>query len=376
MMRVWTLGASRPVLSALVIVCAHASPVQAQQLVSVSPSAVGLDSSALAGAAKALSLQPEARALLVARNNKLAFEAFFRGLTRDSAWNVKSISKSIESALVGVAMHDKLLASLDQRFGDILSAQFLPLPRDSRISFSGTLGRSDSLRRLITIRDALTMRTGIAGDDMDPTYINTWIHAHDATRFVLESPMDTAPGGRFRYNSANTTLVNAAVRRLTGMSPTEFAETRLFAPIGGHVRRWNTDVSGLETGGAELWLTSQDMLRFGLLYLNEGRVSDREILPRAWVDSSLSHYVSFASTPGDSVSRMLPGVTGYGLLWWHRQSGGHQMSCAWGYGGQFICLVRPLNLAIVSMSTRSGNRPEYYRLLFEHFDRIVATARR
>jgi CubicO group peptidase (beta-lactamase class C family) len=171
-------------------------------------------------------------------------------------------------------------------------------------------------------------------------------------------------------------LLNGLLATATGKSPRAFAQERLFGPIGVEIRRWTVDRAGLETGGSELYLTARDMLRFGLLYLAHGSSRGRQIIPVAWVDSTLAQYVRFESPPADAAARMLPGGTGYGLMWWHRQSGARRMSCAWGTGGQLICLVPELDLAVVLLSTLDGNPPDYYARLFELVDRDMVGAAR
>ncbi len=340
---------------------------------SSSAEAEGMSSESVGAMVSAFRGFSEARALLIARHGVLVSEQYANGMHPDSVWNVKSVAKSVQSALVGIAIEDGSLTNLDQRVSDILSAHFPVLPTDRDVSWAAWLSRSDSLRRQITVRDLLTMRTGLQGSDLNTDYVSVLTHVSDQIRFAAELPMQGPPGVDFRYNTASAMLLNGVLAAVTGASPGAYARGRLFEPIGVRLQRWTTDQVGLETGGSELFLTARDLIKLGLLYLANGKHGDQYVLSADWVDASLGEQVAFAVPPADPAAASMPGATGYGLMWWRRASGSQVMSCAWGLGGQLICLLPVLDLAVVTLSSISSNT-EYHLGLFDLVDRIVASA--
>lgn len=324
----------------------------------------------LGEAANAFAGLGEARALLVAQHGEVLLEEYLHGADADAPRDVKSVTKSVQSALVGIALDDGSLPGLDERVSDILPSSFPGLPEGRDLSWGSWLERSATLRRDITVRHLLTMRSGLQGSDLNADYVSVLTHAPDQVRFAAALPMEGPPGEGFRYNTASAMLLNGVLAAVTGMSPRAYAEAKLFAPLGAAIHRWTTDQAGLETGGSEVSLTAGDMLRFGLLYLGRGEFEGRRILPAAWVDDSLAEQVGFPSPPDDPAAVLLPGATGYGFLWWHRGSGHHTMHCAWGYGDQLICLVPPLDLIVVVQSSLRRN-DAYHRQLFDVLDRLI-----
>lgn len=354
----------------IVPLLSHPCLAQTPRLPEASPESVGMSTPALEEAVEALTGRREARALLVARNGSLVLEHYFAGMRRDSIRNVKSVTKSVQSAMVGLALADGALSGIDQPLSELIEDHLSHSKDQVDLSWRQFHARSDSLRSLITIRDLLTQRTGFVGTELNPEYALIMVHAPDQVRFALELPMDGPPGNAFRYNTAGAMLLNGLLADATGQSPRAYAQERLFTPLGVSIRRWSTDSTGLETGGAELHLTARDMMALGLLYLGRGEFLGQRVLPEEWVDSSLAEHVSFSTSPEDPVVELLPDATGYGLMWWRRASGSQQMSCAWGYGGQFVCLVPELDLVVVTLSS-IGLNEEYHQFLFDVIDDMI-----
>lgn len=338
-------------------------------LPTTTPASVGIDPADLMQTVDVFADLPEARALLVTRNGKLILERYFNGMRPGAPWNVKSVGKSVQSALVGIAIDNGLL-DLDDRIAELLPSYFAPPPDGVDLGWASWIQTSDELRRQISLRDVLTMRSSLRGSDLDDTYIALLAHAPDQLAFSAKLPMDGPPGTSFGYNTANAMLLNGIIAASTGTSPLVFAQERLFGPIGGKIARWQTDQTGLEIGGSELYLTATDMARFALLYLGRGEFADQRILSADFVDASLATQVRFESPPSDAAAALLPDATGYGFMWWRRDSAGSEMVCAWGYGGQFICLVPSADLAVVTQSTARLNAGYQHRLL-DVVDRLI-----
>ncbi len=272
---------------------------------------------------RAVSL-PKLRSLLVARSGTLVRERYFHGAKATQPANLKSASKSLISALVGIAIQRGDITGVRQPIKPFF-AQELAADQDRRKDW-------------ITIEDLLTMRSGL----QTTSFFNygRWVSSRDWVRFALTQPMVTNPGSEMDYSTGNTHLLSAILTRATKISTWEYASRHLARPLGIALQPWQRDPQGVFFGGNDMYLTPRAMLAFGNLYLRHGRSADgKQIVPAAWVDSSF-------------VTRTRSGWSGmeYGYGWWSRPMAGHDVRLAWGYGGQFIFVVPTLDLTIVTTS--------------------------
>ena len=296
------------------------------------------------------------KSVLVSQHGEVLYEEYFRGAQPGDLQVMNSVTKSVGSALIGIAHRQgklQLGQNLEYFFGD-------------RYPMLSTLFRD---KRMITAEHVLQQRHGIEwdewsvdyGDPSNPTYemivSNDWYH------YVLSRPIDSAPGETFAYSTGASTLMSRMVRIATGMGPHEFAVQELFGPLGiNHVHWEGSDGQGGGNGftnwpnpdhdpslGYSLWLRPSDMLKLGELYLNRGEYSGRRILDRSWVEASTVPYSNptnseyFADRPG----------SGYGYQWWVLNlTDGHDR--AWpgfyasGWGRQHILVFPDLDLVVVS----------------------------
>jgi len=316
-----------------------------------------LDSAMLAAAYTRAAQLPRLRSLLVSHDGRLVGERYFRGARRGSRANIKSASKSIISALVGIAIREGRIRSVHQPIGDFLSAQMSP-PADPRV-------------REISIEDLLTMRSGLETTSFEN--YGRWVTSRHWVRHVLTRRMAAEPGGAMIYSTGSTHLLSAILTRATGMSTWQYANRKLAQPLGFSIPRWQADPQGVYFGGNDMYLTPREMVTFGELYLRggrtrgSGRAAGRQLLPRAWVDSTM-------------VRRTRSGWSGqeYGYGWWLRTSAGHEVAFAWGYGGQFIFVVPDLRLVVVTTSdpdarTRESGHLDAVHALLDQY--IVPAAR-
>ena len=235
---------------------------------------------------------PRLRSLLVSQKGRLVREQYFHGARRATRTNIKSASKSIISALVGVAVRDGKLR-LEQRVGEFFP-QYVRPPADPRA-------------RDVTIGELLTMRAGLQSTSFDN--YGRWVTSSNWVRFVLTRPFEAPPGGPMIYSTGSTHVLSAILTKATGMSTREYANRQLGRPLGIIFPRWRTDPQGIYFGGNDMYLTPREMLAFGELYLSGGRARGRQVLPRAWIDSTM-------------VSRTRSGWSGheYGYGWWLRDA--------------------------------------------------------
>jgi CubicO group peptidase (beta-lactamase class C family) len=288
--------------------------------------------------AQAGNLRP-LRSLLVFHRDSLRRERYFSGARADQPANIKSASKTVISALVGMALERGHLRDVRQPLSELLPVETRGL---------------DSAHRAIAVEDLLTMRAGLQSTSFDQygAFVSSrnWVQ-HSLTRPVVASRGEGAP---MIYSTGSSHLLSAVLTRATKQSTYAFAR-RSLAPLGIRLRPWTTDPQGVFFGGNEMRMTPREMLAFGRLYLDGGRAPDgTQVLARAWIDSSW-------------VPRTISNWSGnaYGYGWWIREAHGHPVYFAWGYGGQFIFVVPSASMVVVATSDPSPARREG-----EHLDAV------
>jgi CubicO group peptidase (beta-lactamase class C family) len=290
------------------------------------------------------------RSLLVLRRGRLMVEQYFHGARQQSRLNVKSVSKSMLSALVGIAIEQRLLTGSQQRLADLIPEQVEGLPAETR---------------QLSLENLLTMTAGLRWHENDPRQDAAWFSSPDWVRFVLERPREHPPGAHFTYSTGLTHVASAGLARASGQRTRVLAERLLFAPAGIRPGRWDVDPGGLEIGGSELHLTARDMARFGQLFLQKGELDGRQIVPPAWVAETTR-----PRSPGD------PALGTHGAWWWQRTVAGQQLVFAAGYGGQFIFIAPALDAVIVLTSHPDDGRalPAHYLAVFRLLEQQVLPA--
>jgi CubicO group peptidase (beta-lactamase class C family) len=304
-----------------------------------------------ADALEEASRMPRIRSLLISHDGRLVLEEYFNGMNPRRTTNVKSVSKSILSALVGIAIAEGHIDSVDQPIADYYA---------DRLVSADNRGK-----RNITVGNLLSMQAGLE----TTSFYNygAWVLSDDWVGFALDRPVLSPPGTRMHYSTGNTHLLSDIITRATGQSTLEFAREALAKPMGITLVAWPQDPNGIYFGGNNMELTPRQMLRFGELYLNDGRIGGQQIVPAEWVNLSLE--------PRVRSSRNLERQYGYG--WWIRDMAGIPTAYAWGYGGQFILVAKALDLVVVTTSSSQpgDTRRRHIRALYDLLeDKIVAPA--
>jgi CubicO group peptidase (beta-lactamase class C family) len=296
------------------------------------PEEQGMDSGKLADLFDRIeSRKLNLHSLLVVRNGYLVTEAYYFPYGPETLQSLYSCTKSVVSALVGIAIDKGFIRGVDQ---PLLS--FFP---------DRTVAHADPRKQAITLENVLTMSSGLDwpewGDSItSPTNINMqMLRSPDAVQFVLDRPMQAEPGTVFNYNTGGSNLLSAILERTTGTSTLEFARTRLFDPLGISDVFWSRTRSGTYRGGDGLMLTARDLAKFGYLYLNRGFWDGDPIVPAAWVDASTKDHISTGK-------QAFAGYQ-YGYQWWLGWIQSPGFYAASGYGGQFIFVVPEKNLVVV-----------------------------
>ncbi len=285
---------------------------------------------------------PRLYSLLISRDGELLVEGYFNGKGPSSIANVKSVSKSVISSLVGIAIEEGYIHGVDQPIGDFF-------------------GEANDRKAVITIGDLLTMQSGL--ETTSNRNYGAWVQSRDWVGFALAQPVEYPPGILMEYSTGNTHLLSAILTIATGKSTWAFARETLGDPLGFHLAQWPRDPQGIFFGGNDMEFTPRQMLAFGELYLNGGRANGRQIIPAAWIEDSLQ---------ARAVSTRESGRY-YGYGWWLREMSGYWAPYAWGYGGQFIVLVPELDLVVVTTSSSypSDDRRPHLQQVYDLIEYLV-----
>lgn len=274
------------------------------------------------------------RSCLVQRRGRLIYHYEREPHISTELAKINSCTKSILSALICIAMEQRILPEPDTEI-----ACFFPRLRSD----------ADERKRGMTLRHLLTMTAGFdwtefGGQNSFPRMTRS----ADWVKFALEQPLADAPGSRMTYNSGVSQLLAAILAQAAGMSVAQFAELHLFAPLGFRDYEWEYDPQGIHTGGFGLKLAPDDMLKFGLLFLQHGEWRQRQLVAPGLVRSATQAAV--AASPPDSGF--------YGWHWWAETpspaaspAGASAAAAPYyyarGFGGQFIFVLPGQDTVVV-----------------------------
>ena len=268
-------------------------------LVVGTPNEVGFDPKILDSLTRSIldEQYPNVHSVLLWKDGKLFFEHYFYGYNAAIPHELRSATKSFDSALVGIAFGKKLIPSLDARVVDLLPVAVPPFKN------------LDSRKEKMTLSDLLSMRSGLACDDYDSRSPGNEQNVYDTpewVRFAMDLPMAATPGTVAHYCSAGPLIGRRIVEHASGQSVLEFAEANLFQPLGFSGYRWpyQTVNTNANTYG-ELLLRPRDMLKFGILFAQGGVWQGKQIIRGDWVRRS--------TTPVTQI-----GSKTYGYFWWHQ----------------------------------------------------------
>ena len=293
---------------------------------------------------------PDAFSLLVVKNGYLVFEKYYSWGSPEKYAVVHSVTKSVTSALIGIALEKGYLNSLDQKL-----IEFFP---------EYLKDESDLRKKEISLNNLLTMSAGFEWNDRGAV-MRYWYSSLDWAEFTLELPLENNPGDKFNYNSSISHLLSIILTKASKTGTLDFANQNLFGPLGisGY---WHQDPQGYHIGGFGLSLTARDLAKIGFLYLNNGYWNSQSIVPENWVKESTSLQIEAFRSP-------LYGRFGYGYHWWVKKVDGVDSFRAWGRRGQYIVIVPELDLVIAVTSQTAMPHPPtsiHYSPLFD----IVAAA--
>jgi CubicO group peptidase (beta-lactamase class C family) len=269
--------------------------------------------------------------IVIAKNGKLVFEEYFNEGNRSSVFHIQSVTKSIASALIGIAFDHGLIDGVEDPI-------FLFFPEYDHLR--------DPEKDGITLKHVLTMTPGFEWNEvstfvLDQDNDNVIGHRVNYIEYVLSKPVTHTPGTRWYYNSGCAILAGGIIRNTSGFQPEEFARQFLFDPLGINNWYWpglpyTNNLTG--THGA-LYLTARALAKIGQVFLDGGTWDGNRIISKEWIDESTHSHVAIG------------GGMGYGYLWWSRSLAAKNLIYADGYGGQHIVIIPQEHLVIVTTAS-------------------------
>lgn len=253
--------------------------------------------------------------------------------------SLQSVTKSVSATVVGAALHQGLIESLDL----------------SLLSFFGDydLSKVDARLHSATLKDLLTMRSGIEWHEQDRPLdeTNTTVQLEksaDWIQFTLDQPMDAAPGEKWVYNSGGSHLMSGIVKKATGDFIDQFAEKSVFGPLGIRDYHWKKTPKGYPDTEGGLYLKAEDLAKIGYLYLNKGVWEGTRILDAIFAEQAVAVQVERVNGQGRS----------YGYQWWRVDQDGVEIWAGLGFGEQYLFVLPEYEMIGVINSWNLFDRPQ------------------
>lgn len=274
-----------------------------------------------------LEMNIEVHSIVVVKDGYIVAEQYYSDdYGPEDLHHIYSCTKSLTSAMLGIASGSGLLGGIDQKM-----TAFFP---DYEIQ-NMTEDKSS-----INIKHLLTMSAGLEWYELEYTYgderntFRNWSDNGGGIKYVLDLPMVAAPGEEYAYNTGASHVLSGILQKVTGVRADSFAMANIFGPLGIDQFYWPIDNEGIAYGGSGVRLTPRDMARFGYLYLKNGMWDGEQIIPENWVEASQEKHMARKYIPDNY----------YGYQFWVSD---YNTYSAVGYGGQWITIVPEYDLVVV-----------------------------
>ncbi len=297
--------------------------------------------------------------LVIIHNDRLVLEEYFQEWSRNKLHEIQSASKSVASALIGIAIEKGKIKGLQEKL-----LNFFPEYK--------SIAHLDERKKAITLEDVLTMSAGFKWDEVGTPYFDKSgnlnpdndavkaLQSSDCIKHMLDLPMKNTPGSVFAYNSGGSLLLSGIIQNTTGESAEEFARKNLFEPLGIKEWKWRTISNNISDTCAGLKLRPVDMALFGYLYLKNGKIFEQQIISKEWVEKSTAYYIDGF-------------FNGYGYHWWRSTTlslegdsfgfKDNNIYFASGAFGQLIFILPDYNMVVVMTGKNALLPPEPFDIL-------------
>ena len=263
--------------------------------------------------------------VLVTRHGRIVAEAYYAPFAAATKHRINSATKSVIGSLIAIALDEGLIKSLDQPVLDFFPGR--------------TFVNLDDRKKAITLRHLLDMTSGLDWkeplNNTLPVSFFEMERSRDWVQYILDRPMAHDPGTTFNYNSGNAHLLSAILSKVAGRSARDYAEEKLFGPLGIDDVLWRSDPQHVSAGGAGLYLQPRDMARLGRLWLQDGMLQGRPLLPAGWIDHARHATVDMGLGP----------ELRYGNLFWSAPA--RDVFMAVGYDRQLIVVMPKIDVVAV-----------------------------
>ncbi|MBB6453540.1 hypothetical protein HNQ94_001989 [Salirhabdus euzebyi] len=285
---------------------------------------------------------------IIVKDGTTILEYFKNAKKAKKQQKINSCTKSFLSALIGIAIDKGYIESVEV----LVSNYFPDLIHE----------QEDKRKRNLTLYHLLTMSDGLNFPEWGEwNAFAPMIYSSDIVKFVLDRPLEYSPGEKMNYNSGCSHVLTAILQKATSMTALEFAKKYLFGPMGIFDVHWHSDRQNINRGADGLTITVADLVKFGQLYLQEGKWNQKQLISKDWVR---------ASTKGNLVT--YPHIGSYGMHWWATKiqvlGDEEEMYFALGHGGQYIIVIPTLKIVTVMTSElyEHSLRPmQFFKQLFE-----------
>ncbi|MEO9872139.1 serine hydrolase domain-containing protein [Ekhidna sp.] len=271
----------------------------------------------------------ELHSVLLVKNGRLIIEEYFNNYSVNKQHDLRSTTKSIRSILMGIAIDEGFIVSIEDPISKYLKSHSVSKNQDSR-------------KKEISIKHLLTMSTGLDCNDWDKKSAGQEDKVYkkkDWIQYTLDLPMINDPGTVSTYCSMGVLLIAEIISQASGLAIDEFAEKYLFNPLGITNVSWgHTSSKEVIPSGKRIYMTSRDMAKIGQLVLNKGKWDNTQVVSSKWIEES--------TTPKTKIT----GID-YGYLWWNIPFKAKEQvvlsKTATGNGGQYIMILPELDMVAV-----------------------------
>lgn len=294
--------------------------------------------------------QYDFRGMVVIKDHQIVMEWYYNSTQRNTINDIRSAGKSITSLLLGVAMEEGLVQSLEQDVYSFFSKEKYPSMNEEY--------------KKIKLKHLLDMASGLDADSDDwetPGNAGAWIGMDDWVDYILSVPLVREPGEAWVYADINAVLIGAIIEETSGMSLRDFAKEKVFDPLGITEYYWFTNASNQTGAAGNLYIGTLDFAKFGVLVANEGKWADKQIVQADYVQKLLERKVFDLTDYWELSDR-------YGMLWYNNQLIINDKPIdylfASGLGGNHLIVVPEENMVIALTATAYGQGYGHGRAYF------------